>query len=241
MACPAAAFHFVDSLKHRGNLEYLLLVILFPQIHRLIWLSGLKSASYGVFLITSKALDARRRGATRLNRMGQYAARRSHRRQRRRWCLDGDQGSSGCLPDVGKGSRLPQSDVRCQMSDVRCEMWEGMGHHPACSCLFLYALCPMPNPRSLNLQSTISNPLIPKLLNYLSLQHINCITPWFYGCCCDISGQSLGGKAFIGCAINLAKESGARTQGPGETIGILQWWGYGQKHTECLWSPSVTY
>jgi hypothetical protein len=34
-----------------------------------------KSAAYGVLsLITSKVLDARRRGATRLNRMEQYAA-----------------------------------------------------------------------------------------------------------------------------------------------------------------------
>jgi hypothetical protein len=39
----------------------------------------MKSTAYGVFLITSKVLDARRRGATRLNRMGQYAARRSDR------------------------------------------------------------------------------------------------------------------------------------------------------------------
>jgi hypothetical protein len=35
-----------------------------PQIHRLIRLSRLKPAGYGVFLITSKRLDARRRGAT---------------------------------------------------------------------------------------------------------------------------------------------------------------------------------
>jgi hypothetical protein len=34
------------------------------QIHRLIYVSGLKSTGYGVFLITSKVLDARRRGAT---------------------------------------------------------------------------------------------------------------------------------------------------------------------------------
>jgi hypothetical protein len=34
------------------------------KIHRLIWVSKLKTAGYGVFLITSKALDARRRGAT---------------------------------------------------------------------------------------------------------------------------------------------------------------------------------
>jgi hypothetical protein len=31
---------------------------------RLIWISGPKSAGYGAFLITSKVLDARRRGAT---------------------------------------------------------------------------------------------------------------------------------------------------------------------------------
>jgi hypothetical protein len=34
------------------------------QIHRLISSSGVKSAAYGVFLITSKVLDARRRGET---------------------------------------------------------------------------------------------------------------------------------------------------------------------------------
>ena len=34
------------------------------QVHRLILVSGLKSAAYGVFLFTSKVLDARRRGAT---------------------------------------------------------------------------------------------------------------------------------------------------------------------------------
>jgi hypothetical protein len=33
------------------------------QIHRLILVSGLKSAAYAIFLITSKVLDARRRGA----------------------------------------------------------------------------------------------------------------------------------------------------------------------------------
>ena len=34
------------------------------QMHRPIWLSGVKSAASGVYLITSKVLDARRRGAT---------------------------------------------------------------------------------------------------------------------------------------------------------------------------------
>jgi hypothetical protein len=36
----------------------------FAKIHRLIQVSKMKSAGYGTFLITSKVLDARRRGAT---------------------------------------------------------------------------------------------------------------------------------------------------------------------------------
>jgi hypothetical protein len=34
------------------------------KIHRLIFVSRVKSGGYGAFLITSKVLDARRRGAT---------------------------------------------------------------------------------------------------------------------------------------------------------------------------------
>jgi len=47
--------------------------------------SKLKSAGYGIFLITSKVVDARRRGAT----IEAYGA------IRRRWCLDG--GSGGLI------------------------------------------------------------------------------------------------------------------------------------------------
>jgi len=36
----------------------------FAKIHRLIQVSKMKSAGYGILLITSKVLDARRRGAT---------------------------------------------------------------------------------------------------------------------------------------------------------------------------------
>jgi hypothetical protein len=35
-----------------------------PQNHRLIWVSRLISVGYGIFLIISKVLDARRRGTT---------------------------------------------------------------------------------------------------------------------------------------------------------------------------------
>ena len=41
-----------------------LLLIVAANTHRPIWLSEVKSAVYGVYLITSKVLDARRRGAT---------------------------------------------------------------------------------------------------------------------------------------------------------------------------------
>jgi hypothetical protein len=41
-----------------------LLLIVAANTHRPIWLSEVKSALYGVYLITSKVLDARRRGAT---------------------------------------------------------------------------------------------------------------------------------------------------------------------------------
>jgi hypothetical protein len=49
------------------------------QINHLIQLSGLKPAAYGLFLITSKVLDARRRGVT-TEAYDQYAARPPARR-----------------------------------------------------------------------------------------------------------------------------------------------------------------
>jgi hypothetical protein len=58
-------------------------ILMLSQIHRQALKSSFKSCGFEEFLITSKVLDARRRGAT-TEAYEQYAARRSNRRQRSR-------------------------------------------------------------------------------------------------------------------------------------------------------------